>query len=88
MYGYLYRYLYRGHEFAPGRNLVMNSPEGESYSKMHYDIHQAINLTRMSCVLAEMEKQGTPKETIQQFKAMADCLLGLMATENNRNHGR
>lgn len=78
--------LYAGHSFNPGRVTVMNTPEGDGFRKMHFDIHQAVNLTRMSCVLAKMQEQGTPKETIAQFKAMADALVGLMTTENNRNH--
>lgn len=78
--------LYAGHSFNPGRVTVMGTPEGDSFRKMHYDIHQAINLTRMSCILEKLQEQGMPKQTALQIRAMADALVGLMTTENNRNH--
>lgn len=77
--------LYMDHKFNPGR--TSRSPDDDVHRRMHFDIHRAVNLTSISCVLAKMKEQGTPEQTLKQFRAMADALVGLMTTENNRNHG-
>jgi hypothetical protein len=80
--------LYVGHAFNTNPEAkTANSPTGTVHRKTHFDINRAVDMTRLSCVLHEMQKAGTPEQTCAQFKAMADVLVGLMVTENNRNHG-
>lgn len=85
----MYGPLYHGHRFTDKIETIrVGEPHNaKGHRAVHYEIHQALNLTKMSCVLATMAEQGTPKETIEQFKALHAALVGLMTTENNRNHG-
>lgn len=64
--------------------VTANREPGESYQKRNYDLCQGINLTTLSCALADMVEAGLPKEQAECFKAGAYALLQLMRTENNR----
>lgn len=80
--------LYRAPSFGGSRVLVMGNEKDDAYRKRHFELCRAVNLTSLSVQLEAMEREGTPPETTRQFKAMAEVLLGLMITENNRNYGR
>lgn len=70
------------HRFNPER--ITCQPADDGFRKAHFNIHRAINMTSLNCVLADMEAKGLPKEQSAAFKAAADALLCLITTENNR----
>jgi hypothetical protein len=65
----------------------MGKEPDDTWARMHFDIHQAINPLNLSIVLEKMQEHGLPKEQAAAFKASADALLALMTTENNRLFG-
>jgi hypothetical protein len=77
--------MMHSHRFNPERIVCL--PKDDEFKRMHFDIHRAINMTSLSCVLADMEAKGLPKEQAAAFKASADALLALITTENNRLFG-
>lgn len=68
----------------PGHGPVANREPGESYLKTNFELHRAIDMTKVSIVLDKLVKQGLPEGQAKTFKAMAEGLLDLIAGEHSR----
>ena len=68
------------------QTVMMGREPGESYLRRNMALCRAIDLTKLSIVLAELVDAGMPNEQAECFRTGAEALLQLMRTENNRIH--
>lgn len=80
--------FYHDTRFNPSRVNCMGKPEDDLHKLRHFNICRAINITSLSCVLADMVADAhLSKNQADIFMAQARCLLSTILTENNRSLG-